>query len=176
MVSNVVVERTDASQLLSASPSDASGYQDIFASRDSAYAPSGSVASVFSPASYLTELYTQAKDLHATSSDYHLDKRRPDLQSLTLSQANMAQEVSTLSLSNEIVLTGIKTKTGKNETQVMELLATDRSTGVTPYHQAFDNVRQSLLLADPDLSPLTPSALLVSSLDTSVAQGLNLNI
>jgi len=176
MVSNVVVESTDASQLLSASPSDASGYQDIFASRDSAYAPSGSVASVFSPASYLTELYTQAKDLHATSSDYHLDKRRPDLQSLTLSQANMAQEVSTLSLSNEIVLTGIKTKTGKNETQVMELLATDRSTGVTPYHQAFDNVRQSLLLADPDLSPLTPSALLVSSLDTSVAQGLNLNI
>ncbi|TPG61557.1 neuraminidase-like domain-containing protein [Ewingella americana] len=176
IISNVVVESTDASQLLSASPSDASGYQDIFASRDSAYAPSGSVASVFSPASYLTELYTQAKDLHATSSDYHLDKRRPDLQSLTLSQANMTQEVSTLSLSNEIVLTGIKTKTGKNETQVMELLSTDRSTGVTPYHQAFDNVRQSLLLADPDLSPLTPSALLVSSLDTNVAQGLNLNI
>lgn len=167
---------TDSPQLPGASASDESGYQDIFSNRNNVYAPPGSVASVFSPASYLTELYTQAKDLHATSSDYHLDKRRPDLESLTLSQANMEQEVSTLSLSNDIVLSGIKTKTGKDETQVMELLSTDRSTGVTPYHQAFDNVRQSLLLADPDLSPLTPSALLASSLSADVAQGLNLNI
>ena len=174
MVSSSV--NTGTPQLLSASASDASGYQDIFAGRGNVYAPPGSVASVFSPASYLTELYTQAKDLHATSSDYHLDKRRPDLQSLTLSQANMEQDVSTLSLSNEILLSGIKTKTGKNDTQVMEMLSTDRSTGVTPYHQAFDNVRQSLLLADPDLTPLTPSAPLSSSLDASVAQGLNLNI
>lgn len=170
------VDSADILQLLSTSPSDDSGYQDLFDSRDSTYAPPGSVASIFSPASYLTELYTQAKNLHATSSDYYLDKRRPDLQSLSLSLANMEQEVSTLSLSNEIVLTGIKTKTRKNDAQTKELLSTDRSTGVTPYHQAFDNVRQSLLLAAPDLSPLTPSALLASSLDTDVAQNLNLNI
>ncbi|WP_387465319.1 neuraminidase-like domain-containing protein [Photorhabdus sp. RM323S] len=89
---------------------DQQGYNSKFGGRASQYVAPGAVASMFSPAAYLTELYRQARDLHAESSDYHLDKRRPDLQSLALSQKNMDSEISTLSLSNKVLLEGIKNK------------------------------------------------------------------
>lgn len=57
---------------------------------------------MFSPAAYLTELYREGRALHDENSIYHLDKRRPDLAQLVLSQENMDKEISTLSLSNQI--------------------------------------------------------------------------
>ncbi|KMJ46990.1 hypothetical protein AB204_00385 [Xenorhabdus khoisanae] len=44
---------------------------------------------MFSPAAYLTELYRESHQLHGKDSAYHLDKRRPDLQSLILSQSKL---------------------------------------------------------------------------------------
>ncbi|WP_052760841.1 MULTISPECIES: neuraminidase-like domain-containing protein [Photorhabdus] len=95
---------------ITAPHADQQGYNSKFGGRASQYVAPGAVASMFSPAAYLTELYRQARDLHADSSDYHLDKRRPDLQSLALSQKNMDSEISTLSLSNKVLLEGIKNK------------------------------------------------------------------
>uniref|UniRef100_UPI001EE038A9 Tc toxin subunit A n=1 Tax=Xenorhabdus bovienii TaxID=40576 RepID=UPI001EE038A9 len=64
-------------------------YDEMFGSRSSSFVNPGSVASMFSPAGYLTELYREAKNLHSADSAYHLDNRRPDLADLTLSQSNM---------------------------------------------------------------------------------------
>ncbi|WP_230581074.1 Tc toxin subunit A [Xenorhabdus bovienii] len=71
-------------------------YDEMFGSRSSSFVNPGSVASMFSPAGYLTELYREAKNLHFASSAYHLDNRRPDLAGLALSQSNMDTEISTL--------------------------------------------------------------------------------
>jgi len=75
-----------------------------------------SVASLFSPASYLVDLYRVAKKLHATSSDYHIDNRRPDLHSLTLSQDRMNTELPTLALVNEILSAGIEASESTKDT------------------------------------------------------------
>ncbi len=134
------------------SHADQQGYNSKFGSRASKYAAPGAVSSMFSPAAYLTELYRQARDLHADSSDYHLDKRRPDLQSLALSQKNMDSEISTLSLSNNILLKGIKKLTqteSHNHAQVMEKLSTLRASGMMPYHDAYENVCKVIQLQAP---------------------------
>ncbi|WP_145586029.1 neuraminidase-like domain-containing protein [Yersinia rochesterensis] len=80
---------------------------------DGGYVNEGDVASRFSPAAYLTDLYREARPLHATSSLYHIDKRRPDIGELLLNQDNQDDEVSTLMLSNEILIRAIKEKTGR---------------------------------------------------------------
>ncbi|MBS9425211.1 toxin [Photorhabdus caribbeanensis] len=129
---------------------DQQGYNSKFGGRASQYVTPGTVASMFSPAAYLTELYRQARDLHAENSIYHLDKRRPDLKSLTLSQQNMDDEVSTLSLSNKVFLAGIKTLTGlEGHTNVMKTLSIFRSSGSLPYHDAYENVRKVIQLQAP---------------------------
>ncbi|OCA53693.1 neuraminidase-like domain-containing protein [Photorhabdus namnaonensis] len=129
---------------------DQQGYNSKFGGRASQYVAPGAVASMFSPAAYLTELYRQARDLHAESSIYHLDKRRPDLKSLTLSQQNMDDEVSTLSLSNKVLLEGIKAQAGlEGHTNVMKALSTFRPTGSIPYHDAYENVRKVIQLQAP---------------------------
>ncbi|MBS9437738.1 toxin [Photorhabdus noenieputensis] len=129
---------------------DQQGYNSKFGGRASQYVAPGAVASMFSPAAYLTELYRQARDLHAESSIYHLDKRRPDLKSLTLSQQNMDDEVSTLSLSNKVLLEAIKTQAGlEGHTNVMKALSTFRPTGSIPYHDAYENVRKVIQLQAP---------------------------
>ncbi|MGI0120512.1 Tc toxin subunit A, partial [Zooshikella sp. RANM57] len=67
------------------------------------YTTSDAVSSMFSPAAYLTELYMYGKQLDSNS-NYALDTRRPDLQNLVLSQANLEEEITTLALSNEILI------------------------------------------------------------------------
>ncbi|PQQ24033.1 hypothetical protein C6H66_17210 [Photorhabdus hindustanensis] len=129
---------------------DQQGYNSKFGGRASQYVAPGAVASMFSPAAYLTELYRQARDLHAENSIYHLDKRRPDLKSLTLSQQNMDDEVSTLSLSNKVLLEGIKAQAGlEGHTNVMKALSIFRSSGSLPYHDAYESVRKVIQLQAP---------------------------
>lgn len=70
---------------------------DIPARADKYVSPS-SIQSMFSPGRYLCELYNVAQELHGKESALHIDKRRPDLQKLVLSDKLMQQEVSTLDI------------------------------------------------------------------------------
>ncbi|MDE9492711.1 toxin [Xenorhabdus bovienii] len=130
-------------------------YDEMFGSRSSSFVNPGSVASMFSPAGYLTELYREAKDLHFTSSAYHLDNRRPDLADLTLSQNNMDSEISTLALSNELLLAHITRQAGGDSDALMESLSTYRQAVDTPYHQPYETVRQVIMAHDRTLSALS---------------------
>ncbi|MER2474072.1 Tc toxin subunit A-related protein [Photorhabdus laumondii] len=129
---------------------DQQGYNSRFGNRASQYAAPGAISSMFSPAAYLTELYRQARNLHAEDSIYHLDTRRPDLKSLVLSQKNMDTEISTLSLSNNMLLNSIKAQTNLNShVKVMEKLSTFRPSGSMPYHDAYESVRKIIQLQAP---------------------------
>ncbi|WP_240042831.1 neuraminidase-like domain-containing protein [Photorhabdus luminescens] len=129
---------------------DQQGYNSRFGNRASKYAAPGAISSMFSPAAYLAELYRQARNLHAEGSIYHLDTRRPDLKSLMLSQKNMDTEISTLSLSNNMLLEGIKTNPNlDSHTKVMEKLSTIRTSGTLPYHDAYESVRKVIQLQAP---------------------------
>ncbi|PHM60816.1 insecticidal toxin protein [Xenorhabdus stockiae] len=133
-------------------------YKNEFGDRANQFVAPGSVASMFSPAAYLTELYREARNLHAEDSPYHLDKRRPDLKALALSQQNMDKEISTLSLSNEVLLAGLKTKWKlENKSSVMQKIAATQTTDIVPYHDAYETVRQAINLHDPGLKQLTAS-------------------
>ncbi|MGB3431456.1 neuraminidase-like domain-containing protein [Achromobacter sp.] len=133
------------------------GYTGTFERRAESYVAPGSVSSMFSPAAYLTELYREASPLHQDTSAYYLKKRRPDLGKLLLSQANMDTEVSTLTLSNEILMDNIANHHSWSPEQVTETLSTYRLSGNTPYHSPFEAVRQSILQQDPGLSVLAHS-------------------
>ncbi|HEG0621295.1 TPA: hypothetical protein SB604_002736 [Yersinia enterocolitica] len=85
------------------------------------YVNEGDIASRFSPAAYLTELYKNAKSLHKPTSLYYIDERRPDIAELLLSQDNQDSEVSTLDLSNKILTHAIKQKSGdKSVTEILK--------------------------------------------------------
>lgn len=142
------------------------GYDDLFPARVGHFVKSGSVASMFSPAAYLTELYREAKNLHNDSSPNHLDTRRPDLASLPLSQTNMDDELSTLSLSNELLLNNIQTREGKANDSVMEMLAAYRQTGATPYNQHYEAARQSIILQDPEFTAFRNNPAVAAKMDT----------
>ncbi|MCG1018548.1 MULTISPECIES: neuraminidase-like domain-containing protein [Burkholderiaceae] len=131
------------------------GYEEMFGSRASSFVKPGSVASMFSPAGYLTELYREAKDLHFASSAYHLDNRRPDLADLTLSQSNMEAEISTLALSNELLLEHITRTIESDPEALMESLSTYRQAAHTPYHQPYETIRQVIMAHDSTLSALS---------------------
>ena len=161
------------------------GYDDMFGGRADKFARSGSVASMFSPAGYLTELYREARKLHKSDSSYHLNIRRPDLQNLMLTQENMDTEISTLALSNEILVTKVGGKTdgtyADNLALAVQTLATDTKTGKTPFDLHYETARQALVLQDNDFSVFrnnpavtrlmdTPSLLL---LEASVSPSLN---
>ncbi|WP_391528719.1 neuraminidase-like domain-containing protein [Photorhabdus akhurstii] len=129
---------------------DQQGYNSRFGNRASKYAAPGAISSMFSPAAYLAELYRQARNLHAESSIYHLDTRRPDLKSLVLSQKNMDTEISTLSLSNNMLLNSIKTQTNlDSHVKVMKKLSIFRPSGSMPYHDAYESVRKIIQLQAP---------------------------
>lgn len=129
------------------------------------FVDSKSVASMFSPAGYLTELYREAKALDAENSIYHLDKRRPDLAQLVLSQDNMDKEVSTLSLSNQIITTALQSKLGSGKDLFQEL-ATNRVMGENPYHRPYETIRQTLLLRDGLVDKLVKAKDHLDILDT----------
>ncbi|MBS6209118.1 MAG: hypothetical protein KH812_03390 [Proteus hauseri] len=149
--------------------------EDWIPNRDKNYVDSKSVASMFSPAGYLTELYREAKALHAESSNYHLDKRRPDLAQLVLSQENMDKEVSTLSISNQILTTALQNKLGSGKDLFREL-ATNRLTGETPYHQPYETIRQAILLQDKDLKGLISAPDVTKTLDSALLASIQADI
>lgn len=138
---------------------------DWIPNRDNHYVDSKSVASMFSPAGYLTELYREAKALDAENSIYHLDKRRPDLAKLVLSQENMDKEISTLSLSNQILTEALQHKLG-NEKDLFQELATNRVMGENPYHRPYETIRQTLLLRDGLIDKLVKAKDYLDILDT----------
>ncbi|HDU8611103.1 TPA: insecticidal toxin protein [Morganella morganii] len=121
------------------------GYNDIIVPRADEFAAPGAVSSMFSPAGYLTELYREARGLHQKDSVNNLDKRRPDLAKLVLSQENLDKEISTLSLANEQLETALMAKAGQTDkAKYYETLATSRRSGVTPYNAPFEGIRNAL--------------------------------
>ena len=121
------------------------GFNDIIAPRADEFAAPGSVSSMFSPAGYLTELYREARGLHQTNSSRNLDKRRPDLAKLVLSQENLDKEISTLALANDQLEAALMAKAGKTDKAAYdETLATSRYSGVTPYNAPFELVREAM--------------------------------
>ncbi|WP_368938668.1 Tc toxin subunit A, partial [Morganella morganii] len=107
------------------------------------------VSSMFSPAGYLTELYREARGLHQKDSVNNLDKRRPDLAKLVLSQENLDKEISTLSLANEQLETALMAQAGQTDkNKYYETLATSRRSGVTPYNAPFEGIRNALAQQD----------------------------
>lgn len=142
-------------------------YDDLFPQRADSFVKPGSVASMFSPAGYLTELYREAKGLHTDTSEYHLDTRRPDLATLSLSQNNMDEELSTLSLSNELLLNNIQSHEGKSYDEVMEMLSTYRYTGTAPFHLPYEMIRKSINLKDPEFVAFQNNPSVASKVDTA---------
>ncbi|MCG3471477.1 Tc toxin subunit A [Xenorhabdus bovienii] len=80
-------------------------FSDIM-NRASQYADAASIQSLFSPGRYATALYKVARDLHTSSSSLHIDQRRPDLQSLALSETTMNQEITSLDVLLDILQKG----------------------------------------------------------------------
>ncbi|EGT3624731.1 hypothetical protein FAQ20_18955, partial [Morganella morganii] len=117
---------------------------DFIPDRIAEYAEPGMVSSMFSPAAYLTELYREAKNLHKENTDYHLDKRRPDLKSLSLSQENLDDEISTLELSNEVLFTALKKDNDKDEQPVLKRLSEECQSIALPYHEPFKIINKVL--------------------------------
>lgn len=141
-------------------------YNDLFPPRALSFVNSDSVASMFSPAAYLTELYREAKPLHPDTSEFNLDSRRPDFASITLSQLNLDDEISTLALSNELLIDKTMSHCKKKYDETMEMLSVYRQTVDTPYHQPYQVSRQSIILRDPKLEAFNRNpavATLVSS-------------
>ena len=103
----------------------------------SGFAHPDSVGSLFSPASYLTDLYRAAKPLHPTSSGLQLNQRRPDLGPLLLNDANLNEEVSTLALTLEVLEAGV---TG----DVDALLRTTVYPMNLPYNHASEQILQGM--------------------------------
>lgn len=152
------------------------GYDDLFPQRASSFVKPGSVASMFSPAGYLTELYREARNLHAASSQYNLDKRRPDLASLSLSQGNMDDELSTLSLSNELLLNGIETAESLDYDGVMKMLSTYRQTGMTPFHLHYESARQAIMLQDEGFTAFRRNPDVAREMHTASLLGIEADI
>jgi len=127
------------------------GFEESFAKRDNEYVDKNSVASMFSPAAYLTQLYQQGRLLHPDKSPQHLDTRRPDLQSLTLSQSNLDTEVSTLALSNDILRSSL------NETNLDQNMANNLYPFDLPYDASFNNIKATLHLQETSFEQLAES-------------------
>lgn len=121
------------------------GYDDIIVPRADEFAAPGAVSSMFSPAGYLTELYREARELHPKDSDHNLDKRRLDLAKLVLSQDNLDNEISALSLANEQLETALMTNAGQTDKSTYyDALAKSRNSGVTPYNLPFEGMHNAL--------------------------------
>lgn len=131
---------------------------------------------MFSPAAYLTELYREARELHPAASPFNIDARRPDLASLALSQDNMDNELSTLSMSNDILLNNIQAAESLDYDGVMEKLSTFRHTGVTPFSLPYEATRQSILLQDEDLTAFWRNPYVSKHMDASSLLAIQANI
>ncbi|AIR59388.1 hypothetical protein LH23_01585 [Cedecea neteri] len=159
-----------------ASNIESQSYDEMFGSRSSSFVLPGSVASMFSPAGYLTELYREAKDLFVENSAFNLQVRRPDLAELVLNQANMDDEISTLTLSNEILLAHVEKETGKTGDELLQYFASARQAGSLPYHRPYESLRQSILTLDPLLKELSDSPAVIAKADQNALLALLANI
>ncbi|ATP44483.1 hypothetical protein CR511_10650 [Pseudomonas putida] len=146
------------------------------------YCAPGDVASMFSPAAYLAELYKQAKELYPANTPCHIDERRPDLRQLILSQHNLDTPISALSLSNEILLSraiAALTQPGSpalNNDQLLQTLSSDVGTSTTPYHHHYNRLRQVFVHNDPDLSHLLAAPHFAKHLDDAALACLHYDI
>lgn len=103
-------------------------YEGWFGDRAAQYANPGDVASMFSPAAYLTALYREARTFYPEDSGWHIDQRRPDIAALALSQDNMDAEISALDLSIEIMMAKVRAGLPASDTSddtVLKALSTD---------------------------------------------------
>ncbi|MDI2145891.1 hypothetical protein KBJ94_27995 [Pseudomonas sp. ITA] len=116
-------------------------FDDLFDERSHSYAEVTSIQSLFSPGRYLVELYKLAKGLHAQSSPLYIETRRPDIKDLVLNDKNLNQEISTLSILNEILLKGIEASPGTPDLQALETLSFPMT---LPYHDNLVQVRSVL--------------------------------
>ncbi|QDL35696.1 Tc toxin subunit A-related protein [Serratia liquefaciens] len=112
-------------------------FDTMFGGRAEHFVKPGAVSSMFSPAAYLAQLYYEANKLYEENSPHHLNSRRPDLQSLKLSQENLDGEISTLKVCNEV----LKQAINKSGTDVSNV-----------YNPNFDRVRFAVQLQDPGFS------------------------
>ncbi|MCD4506930.1 Tc toxin subunit A [Chromobacterium piscinae] len=124
------------------------GYTGWFGQRANNYVAKDSVASMFSPAAYLTELYREGKKLHVVGHPQSLDTRRPDLKNLTLSQGYQDTVVSTLALSNEILKNVI------DDPNLDSSLANNVSSFALPYHAPFRTLESVLKLQNRSFEAL----------------------
>ena len=145
---------------------EARDYESLFGQRSDVYVPQSSVASMFSPAAYLTELYREGTKLHGSDKPQYLDKRRPDLQLLALSQSNQDTELTTLALSNEILMDTIKAYTGKNVDAVHEALTNTFYPFDLPYHMPFSGIAAALAAQNTSVESLAQN--LIPSQSTGV--------
>lgn len=158
-------------------------FQEWFGSRFGQYANPGDVASAFSPAAYLTALYREARALYPKGNRFHIDVRRPDLKNLPLSQDNMTDEVSALSLSNEI-MTGLvyermalKPVEGDSPSdQVLEKLSGHMTSSDTPYHHHHARLREVRSLKDPEFRQLLAAPVVTKHLSGPTLAGIYYNI
>ncbi|QHM72686.1 Tc toxin subunit A [Mixta intestinalis] len=77
-------------------------FSDLLA-RSTEYTDAASIQSLFSPGRYAAALYKVARNLHENGSAFDINKRRPDLQNLILSETTMNQEITSLDLLLEIL-------------------------------------------------------------------------
>ncbi|MGV3345739.1 neuraminidase-like domain-containing protein [Enterobacteriaceae bacterium LUAb1] len=164
-------------------------YEEWFGDRAAKYANPGDVASMFSPAAYLTALYREARTFYAKKNPWHIDQRRPDLASLVLSQDNMDTEVSALALSIEIMLAKVRASLPADSLRngqvagdssaddaVLNMLSTDVHCIGTPYHHYHAGLRQVCAVKDPDFAHLASSPAVTSHLSESSLAAIHYDI
>lgn len=109
-----------------------------------------SIQSSQSPAAYLKYIYKLAQnEISQKIEKYKLDQRRPDLKNLVLSEDNLHQQISTLSLVNELLeaqLVGEDPKPFKDHTALVTHMRMNKK---PPFSTPFDGdqaiVREALL-------------------------------
>lgn len=117
------------------------------------FVPAGSVASQYSPAAYLLDLWTNALTIKHTDPLNSLFRRRGDLSNLDLNNDTLNREVSTLSLSNEMLSNLCKSvKAFNTDNELMEDLATQAYTNY--YHQPLNILRELIAGLEDDISPM----------------------
>lgn len=151
-------------------------YQGWFGERAAQYARPGEVASMFSPAAYLAVLYREASTLYKADSVWHIDRRRPDLKDLPLTQANMDTEVAALALSNELLMALVQDATDFTEQAVLKTLATHVQTAGTPYHHYHARLRLIQQLKDPAFLQMRSAPLVTGHLSGQALAGLQYDI
>lgn len=159
-------------------------YEEWFG-RPVVYANPGDISSVFSPAAYLCEMYREAQYLYPQGSRYSIGTRRPDLAELVLSQKNMDEEVTALSLSNEILMPHVRNQLVNRalmaedditDDGVLQALAEHAKSIGTPWHYHYSRLRHAILQKDPDFCHLLAAPDATGHLSGAARAALHFNI